>query len=302
MIRSFSELLELARARTSIKIAVAAANDPHVLEALAMARNEGLAEAILVGNRQDIENSLQQAGIAAELFEFEHHEGELAELSQRAVELIAAGRAQVLMKGQVDTSILLKALLAEKQFRSGRTMSIVGLLEVDSYPKLILATDIGMNIAPDLDKKKQIVENAVQVAHALEIEQPKVAVVCAKEKVDVKMPATLDAEQLVAMNRQGDLSGCLLAGPLGLDNALSRQAAADKGIDDPVAGDVDILLVPDLVSGNIFYKTLVFLSGAKSAATLVGAGVPVVITSRADSAASKLHSIAVAALLAEKTI
>lgn len=297
MIRSFSAMLDKARSRQRVKIAVAAANDLHVVKALVLAREQGLADAVLVGRREDIEETLHAEGVAGELFEIEHVDGDLVEQSRRAVELVVEGRAQVLMKGLVDTSILLRELLREKRFRTGRAMSIVGLLEVPSYPKLILATDVGMCIEPDLKQKKEITENAVAVARALGIDHPKVAVICAKEKVDAKMPATLDAQMLVEMNQRGELTDCLVGGPFAIDNALSGSAAEHKGIVHPVAGDADILLVPDLVSGNMFYKTLVFLAGAKSAATLVGAGVPVVVTSRADSAESKLHAIAVAALL-----
>jgi len=300
MINSFDQLLEFAKSRHAIKIAVAAANDLHVLGSLAQARKEGLAEAILVGNRHEIESTLLNAGISLELFDYEHVDGDPADQSRRAVQLVAAGKAQVLMKGLVDTSVLLKALLAEKKFRTERAMSIVGLLEVPTYPKLILATDIGMNIEPDLPRKKELIENAVQVANVLGNKYPKVAVVCAKEKVDAKMQETLDAQALVEMNKAGELSGCMVSGPLALDNAVSMQAARTKGIDDAVAGDADILLVPDLVSGNILYKTLVFLGGAKSGVVLVGAGVPVVVNSRADSVDSKLHSIAAASLLARK--
>jgi len=278
-------------------MAVAAAADPPVLQALAQAREHGLAEAVLVGPRREIEENLRTEGLAADLFEIEEVDGDLVEQSRRAVELVAEGRAKVLMKGLVDTSILLRELLRETRFRTGRVMSIVGLLEVASYPKLILATDVGMNIAPDLGQKREIVENAVGMAKALGIEQPKVAVVCAKEKVDAKMLETLHARELVAMNRSGELAGCLVGGPFALDNALSKEAAKHKGVADPVAGDADILLLPEIVSGNMFYKSLVYLAGAKSAATLVGAGVPVVVTSRADSAESKLHSIALATLL-----
>jgi phosphate butyryltransferase len=301
MINSFGQLLEFAKNQHAIKIAVAAANDLHVLGSLAQARKEGLAEAILVGNRQEIESTLFNAGISLDLFDYVHVDGGPAEQSRGAVKLVAAGKAQVLMKGLVDTSVLLKALLAEKKFRTERAMSIVGLLEVPTYPKLLLATDIGMNIEPDLSRKKELIENAVQVANVLGNKYPKVAVVCAKEKVDAKMQATLDAQTLVEMNKAGKLSGCMVSGPLALDNAISMQAAKTKGIDDAVAGDADILLVPDLVSGNILYKALVFLGGAKSGAVLVGAGVPVVVTSRADSVDSKIHSIAVASLLARKS-
>ena len=293
----FAELVESAKASGSIKIAVAAANDFYVLESLLQATQEGLAEAILVGRRHEIETALKEAGISSGLFEIVHVDGDLFAQSKRAVELIMEGRAQVLMKGKVDTSTLLRAVLAEKRLRTAQGMSVVGVLEVPVYPKLILATDIGMNIEPDLERKVQIVNNAVQVAEAIGVEQPKVAMICAKEKLDFKMQATLDARLLVDMNRQGMISGCQIGGPFALDNAISSEAAMHKAIDDPVAGDADVLIFPDLVSGNVFYKSLVFLAQGKSAATVVGAGIPIVVTSRSDSKESKFYSIAVAVLL-----
>lgn len=298
MLTSFSKVLDKAKEAKKVTIAVAGAQDTHVLEAVNAACRQGIAEAILVGDETQILVSLKQCNISRDVFEIMHVNGGLAEQSQEAVNLIVQGRAQVLMKGLVDTSILLKAVLKERSLRTGRSMSVVGLLEVPAYPKLLLVTDAGMIIAPDLEQKKQIIENAVEVARALEIEVPKVAVLCAKEKVDQNMPATLDAQSLVKMNQGGTLGGCQVGGPFALDNAISLDAARQKGIEDPVAGDADIILAPDLVSGNALYKTLVFLAGAKSAGILVGAKVPIVLTSRADSEATKLHSIAIAALMA----
>lgn len=298
MLYNFSQVLDKARSAQKVKLAVAAAQDVHVLKSVHQAYVEGIADAILVGPEAEIVDALEFAGISSNLFEIVNVDGDLAEQARRTVELVIEGRAQVLMKGQVDTSILLKAVLKAKPLRTGRTMSVVGVLEVPSYAKFLLVTDAGMIVEPNLEEKKQIIENAVTVALALDIETPKVAVLCAKEKVDPKMVATLDAQSLVEMNRCGDLQNCLVGGPFALDNAISKEAAMLKGIDDPVAGDADIILAPDLVSGNALYKALVFLAGAKSAGILVGAKVPLVLTSRADSEATKMHSIAIAALMA----
>lgn len=297
MITNFTDVKHKARRASRVTIAVAAAQAPHVLSAAHQAWQEGLADSILVGHRSEILATLEQTGIPAAPFEIEDVEGDLAAQSARAVELVASGTAQVLMKGQVDTSILLKAVLADKRLRTGRPMCAVGILEVAHYPKLLMVTDAGILIAPDLEQKREVIINALAVASALEIEQPKVAVLCAKEKVNPKMQDTLDAEALVGMNREGQLTDCLVGGPFALDNAVSPEAAQMKAIEDPVAGDADIILAPDLVSGNSLYKALTFLAGGKSAAIVVGAKIPMIMTSRADSEESRLNSIAIAALM-----
>lgn len=297
MLKNFAQIREKVKTVQQVKVAVAAAQDPHVLKSVYHAYREGIADAILVGKQAEILKALSEANIDPSTFEIFDVDGDLAQQSACAVELVVQGKAQILMKGLVDTSILLKAVLNEKALRTGRTMSVATLLEVEHYPKLLLMTDPGMLIAPDLKQKKEIVINALSIARALEIKLPKVAVICAKEKVDPKMQATLDAQALVEMNQAGELQDCLVGGPFALDNAVSLEAARHKGIEHPVAGDADIFLVPDLVSGNIFYKSLVFLAGAKSAGIVVGAKVPIVLTSRADSEETKLNSISIAALM-----
>jgi len=153
-----------------------------------------------------------------------------------------------------------------------------------------------MNLAPNADEKRQITENIVSLAHSLSIKEPKVAVICAKEKVDPKMTATVDAADLVEKNKSGELSGCIIGGPFALDNAISKEAAKHKGINDPVAGDADILLMPTIEAGNVLYKSLAFLSNSKNAGILLGAAAPIVLTSRADTDEAKLNSIALAVL------
>ena len=298
MLSHFSQVLEKAKSVDRVTVAVAAAQDAHVLQAVWQAHQLGIAEAFLVGNRDEILKALQDCAIPPDAFEIVHVEGDLAAQSDRAVSLVAGGQAHIIMKGLVNTGILLKSVLNEKRLRTGRTMSAVGILETEHYPKFLLTTDAGMLIAPDLEQKRQILINALEIARALEIELPKVAVLCAKEKVHPKMQDTLDAQALVEMNERGELTGCLVGGPFALDNAVSPEAARQKGLDHPVAGDADIFLVPDLVSGNILYKSLVFLAKAKSAGIVVGAKAPIVLTSRADSEETKLNSIAVAALMA----
>lgn len=298
MLKSFSAIRGKAKTLKKRKITVAAAQDEGVLLAVYRAFQESLAEAVLVGNQRQINDALQRVGIPLDTFEVVDVAGDLAEQSQKAVELVATGQADLIMKGQVDTAILLKAVLNEPSLRTERTMSHVAVMKVSAYPKLLLPTDCGMNIVPDLKQKTDILENALEVARALDIELPKVGVICAKEKVNSKMQETLDAHSLVEMNQTGKLGDCVVGGPFALDNAVSMAAAKHKGIDHPAAGDSDILLMPNLVAGNIFYKTLVFLANAENAGVIVGARVPIVLTSRADDEDAKLNSIAVAALMA----
>jgi phosphate butyryltransferase len=194
-----------------------------------------------------------------------------------------------------------QALNADYGLRTGKVLSHVAVFDVPNYPRLLIGTDAALNIAPDLEQKRQIIENACEFAHALGIPTPKIALLCAKEKVDPKMPCTEEAAELVKMNEQGAITGCSVGGPFALDNAVSLEAARHKGIDHPVAGRADVLVTPDIEAGNILYKSLVFLGGAKSAAIVVGARAPIVLTSRADTSETKLNSIALAVLQAAAT-
>lgn len=298
VLKNFNEIITAAKKKQNVKISVAAAQDEHVLKALYKAHEAGIAEAVLVGNKEEIEKCLVCCNIPKGTFEVDYVKGDLAEQAKRSVDIILEGKAQVLMKGLVDTSILLKAVLKEKNLRTGRVLSCVAVMETEAYHKLLLITDPAVNIKPDLDAKKQIIENAVEVAQALGIKTPKTALLCAKEKVDAKMPETVDAHILVEMNKKGDLKDCIVGGPFALDNIVSKEAAEHKGIDHPVAGDADIILAPELISANVLYKSMVFLGGAKSAGIILGVKIPIVLTSRADSEESKLNSIAVAVLIA----
>jgi phosphate butyryltransferase len=206
-------------------------------------------------------------------------------------------QADLLMKGLVDTSLIMRGVLnGEWGLREDRVMSHVALFELERYPKLLFLSDAAMTIAPTLDEKRQIVENAVAVAHGAGIPEPKVAILCAKEKVSDKMPATRDAEALAEMNRRGEITGCVIGGPFALDNAISPEAAQHKGVAHPGAGEADILIAPTIEAGNILYKALAFLAGARNAGIIVGARRPIVLTSRSDSDETKLNSLALATL------
>lgn len=298
MIKSFDEVLKIAKERGPKTLSIACAQDEDVLLAVENARKQGIVNAILVGDKEKIEEIA--ATINMDLGNYEIIDiKDLAEASLKAVELVSTGKAQIVMKGLVDTAIILKAVLnKEVGLRTGNVLSHVAVFDVASYPRLLMVTDAAMNIAPDLAAKKQIIENSIVVANALDIAEPKVGVICAKEKVNEKMPATVDAGELVKMNESGELKGCLVGGPFALDNAVSEEAARIKGISHPVAGKADILLCPTIEAGNVLYKALSFLCDAKSAGIIVGAKAPIVLTSRADNDETKLNSIALGVLMA----
>ncbi|MBM7562814.1 phosphate butyryltransferase [Fusibacter tunisiensis] len=299
MVKNFDELIARAVEKGPKKVAVACAQDDDVLKALKGAYDLGIIKGILIGDVAQIEKIASDIGL--DLSEFQLlHVMDMAEASLKAVSMVSSGEADLVMKGLVDTSIILKAVLnREVGLRTGNVLSHVAVFDVATYHKILTVTDAAMNIAPDLNAKKQIIENALAVTKALEIELPNVGVIAAKEKVTESMIATVHAGELVKMNAEGQIQGCKVGGPFALDNAVSKEAAEIKGIKDPMAGDVDILLCPSIEAGNVLYKALNFLANAQSAGIIVGAKAPIILTSRADSDASKLNSIALGVLMSE---
>jgi len=290
------ELFKKAAERQGSVVSVAAAADPHVLEAVSAAKQRGIADFVLVGDEAEIrrlasEHSLDLSGMEV------LHEPDNDTACRRAVELVAGGKADALMKGLVDTSVIMKAALdRDGGIRTGRRLSHVAVFEVPTYHKLLFVTDAAITIAPDLTGKKEIIENAVDALHNLGIRNPKTALLAAKEKADEKMPVTLEYAQLVKMAAAGEITGCVLDGPLALDNAVSAESAQIKGITSDVAGDADLLVCPDIEAGNILYKSLAFLGNAKVGGVVVGAKRPIILTSRADTSESKLISVALGVL------
>ena len=298
MIRSLETLRTSLGEQGRSKIAVAVAQDAEVLLAVDAAYKLGIASAVLVGDEAEIRAIAAKLDIALDNYEI-LHEADKVEACRKAVKLVRDKQADVVMKGIVDTSIILKAVLdKEIGLRMSPVLSHVAVFEVPGYDRLFYLTDAAMNIAPDVEAKKHILRNAVQVAHALGNENPIAACLCAVEKVNPKMQATLDAAALVEANQNGEIEGCTVIGPLALDNAISVEAAHHKGITDPNAGHADILLVPAIEVGNVFYKSMVSMARAKNAGVIVGAKAPVVLTSRADSDETKLNSIALALQIA----
>ncbi|MBL4938155.1 phosphate butyryltransferase [Clostridium sp. YIM B02515] len=299
MVKRLEDLLILAQKKAKKTISVAAAHDKEVLEAVTEAVSLGIVNAILVGNEEKIKSIASKEGFLLEDIEI-IDETDDKRAAFKAVELVALGKAHFIMKGMLNTADLLKAVL-NKEFNLKRAeiLSHVMVYEVPTYHKLIMLTDGGMVPYPELKDKIQIIKNAVNAAHALEISNPKVAPICAVELVNPSMQATIDASVLSQMNKRGQIKGCTIDGPLALDNAISKEAAKHKGIVSEVAGDADILLVPNIESGNFLGKALTYFAKAENAGIILGAKCPVVLVSRADSSRSKLYSIALGSLLGE---
>ncbi|MCE1207320.1 MAG: bifunctional enoyl-CoA hydratase/phosphate acetyltransferase [Spirochaetia bacterium] len=296
-----ADIIEKAVSLGRKKIAVAAAQEASVLEAVVDAWKAGIAEPILVGDPELIEKARHEAnggkGLDLSAFQIVPVK-DLYASAAKAVELVRNGEAAFLMKGIIDTSLLLKAALnKETGINAGRLASHVAVMEVPTYHKLFVVTDAALNIAPDLPALIAILASAVKVSNALGVATPKVAMLAAVEKVNPdKMPCTVTASILTQMNRRGQIKGCIIDGPLALDNAISAESARIKKIVSDVAGDADILVAPDIEAGNILYKCLLDLAQAKGAGIVMGAAKPIVLTSRADTAETKLASIALAAL------
>ncbi|WPC41700.1 phosphate butyryltransferase [Clostridium sp. JS66] len=300
MIKNLQEVLEKAKNQETKKIAVAVAQDRPVLEAVRDAKEQGISEAILVGDKAKMEAIAAEIEMDLTKFEIVNEENPI-KAALKAVELVSSGKADMLMKGLIDTANFLRAVLnKEVGLRTGKLMSHVAVFEISKFDRLIFLTDGAFNMYPELKDKVDIVKNAVTVAHAIGIETPKVAPICAVEVVNPSMQATIDASILSKMSDRGQIKGCVIDGPLALDNALSAAAAEHKGVKGEVAGRADILLMPNIESGNIMYKTLTYTTESKNGALLVGTSAPVVLTSRNDSHETKMNAIALAALVAHQ--
>jgi phosphate acetyltransferase len=294
----YERLLERSKSFEPIPTAVAHPCEESALTGAIEAAEEGLILPILVGPASKISEIAKATNLDLsnlEIVDTTHS----VESAKKAVEIIKEGRAEVLMKGSLHSDELLSAIVSrEGGLRTGRRISHVFLMDVPTYHKVLIVTDAAINIAPTLEDKVDICQNAIDLAISLGLEKPKVAILAAVEVVNSKMPATLDAAALCKMAERGQIKGGILDGPLAFDNAISKQAAQTKGIQSEVAGDPDILLAPDLEAGNILAKQLTFLANADSAGMVLGARVPVILTSRADSVRSRIASCAVAKLVA----
>ncbi|HKW02945.1 MAG TPA: bifunctional enoyl-CoA hydratase/phosphate acetyltransferase, partial [Vicinamibacterales bacterium] len=292
----YEALLERCRALEPVPTAVAHPCEETALAGAIEAGAKGLIAPILVGPTGKVKEVAKKAGLDlshARLVDVAHSH----DAAVKAVELVRQGEAELLMKGSLHTDELLGAVVArETGLRTGRRLSHVFIMDVPTYHKVLMVTDAAINIAPTLDEKADICRNAIDLAITLGVKRPKVAILAAVETVSSKMPSTIDAAALCKMADRGQISGGILDGPLAFDNAISKEAAKVKGITSEVAGDPDILLAPDLEAGNMLAKQLTFLANADAAGLVLGARVPIILTSRADSVRSRIASAAVAAL------
>ncbi|MDP4161622.1 MAG: phosphate butyryltransferase [Bacillota bacterium] len=278
-------------------VAVAAAEDEEVIDAVIQALKFDLAKFLLFGDKDKIIQLIEQRNPEMAICDKIKiiHTASTSLAAEQAVKAVKRNDANVLMKGNIPTALILKAVLnKEYGLRTGSILSHVSVFEIPGYDRLTLITDVAMNIAPDLDQKVQITKNAVELAISIGIENPKVAAIAAVEVINPAMQATLDAAALTVMNKSGQITGCVIDGPLALDLAVSSLAAEHKGVSSEVAGNADILLVPTIEVGNVLYKSLVYFANAKVGAIIAGAKAPIVLTSRADSAESKFYSLALA--------
>ncbi len=303
-IERLDDLLAAARAVGPTPAAIAAPEDREVLLAVRDAARAGIALPFLVGDGRRIAAIAAKEGIdlrelKAQMVEVPAREGGAAEAARRAVGLVRQGQAKLLVKGKMETAELLRAVLdRDAGLRTGRLLSHVALIEMPGVDRLMYVTDGGVVLFPTLRQKLEIARNAVAVAHALGLAEPRVAVLAPAESVNPEIPATVDAAALSKMADRGQITGALVDGPFGLDNAVSVAAAETKGIGGPVAGRADILLVPSVEAGNLMAKVMTFLAGGRMAGIVVGAAAPIVIASRADPHQGKLLSIALGVVLA----
>lgn len=297
--KSMQDIVKKAQLSGPQKLVVAVANDEHVIEAVEMARKERIIDPILVGDETlilDVLNHLKISKTPYVIIDVK----DPVKACEEAVKLVSSNQADLLMKGLVDTAVILRAVL-DKDFglRTPNRLSHVSIMEIPTYHKLLMMSDGAMNTYPDVDIKQEIIENGVEILKKIGVKQPKVGCICAIEKINPKMQHTLDCQELIERNKNDRIKHCTIGGPFALDNAINKEAAHHKGITDPMAGDVDFVLMPQIESGNVFYKSMMFLANAKSASVIAGAQKPIVLTSRADSKETKFYSIALAQLVSK---
>ncbi|SMC78183.1 phosphate butyryltransferase [Sporomusa malonica] len=296
LLKSFDDILNAVKDKSPKRVAVAAAQDDAVLEAVQGAREQKIADFTLVGDIDKIKATADKLGITLDDVKVVH-EPDDRKAAYRAVSLVSSGEADVLMKGLINTADFLRAVLdKEVGLRTGRVLSHTAVYELPGFNRLIMITDGGMNIAPTLQQKADIIQNSVQLASVLGISPAKVAILAAVEVVNPDMPSTIEAAALAKMTDRGQIKGAIVDGPLALDNAINLEAAKHKGIISPVAGMADILVTPNIEAGNMLGKSLVYIAKGKIAGLVLGAAKPVVVTSRADTYEAKIMSIGLGAL------
>lgn len=294
-LKTLNTFIEIAQSKPKRTIAVSAAEDLAVLQAISAAVNANIVDAVLIGNAEKINQFAEQIEFDISKVQV-INEPEPIKSAKAAVKLVCEGTAHILMKGLIQTADFLRAVLdKECGLRTGSLLSHIGFFELEHYHKVIALTDAAQNMFPDLNEKVQIIKNSVNLFHRLGVANPKVALLAAIEGVNPKMPNTLDAAAITMMNRRGQIKGCFIDGPLAMDLAVSAEAAHHKGIESEVCGNTDLLFAPNIEVANVIYKTFSYLCGASAAACIIGAAAPIVLTSRADTESTKLLSIALTA-------
>lgn len=297
MIKNFEQLKAMLKAMpVKRKVAVVPAQDEHTLEAISHAYKDGMVEPVLIGDEPKIREILAQIGTDADKMTIIHVEDPV-EAIQKAADMARDGEVDCIMKGKTETGALMKVLVnRERGIRKNDTMSLLAFMESPNYHKVFAITDVGLLTYPSKEQKKAAIQNAVEAFHALGVEQPKVAILAAVEKVNPKMKETVEAAEI----KEESVDGCIIEGPISYDLAMDPASAPIKGYVSPVAGDADLLVVPDIVSGNIAAKTITVIGGGRTGGVVLGAKVPVLLVSRAASADDKYMSIVIAALVGGK--
>ena len=300
MSKSFDDLMGRVKSVELKKVSVCCAQDSEVLEAVDEAKKQGIADAILVGDKAKMEEIAGEIGVDLSQFEI-IDEPDMIAASKKAVELVHNGTADMYMKGIINTKDFLKSVLdKEVGLRTDKTLSHVCVFEIEGHEGMLFLTDVAFIPYPTLEDKVAIINNTVEIAHACGLDNPKVAPVAAVEVVNPKMPATVDADELTKMCAEGKITGCVVDGPLSLDLAIDREAAKHKGAEGrQIVGDADVILFPDIHAGNLVYKTLTHLCPCKNGNIMTGTKAPVILTSRSDSKEVKVNSLALGAIVAE---
>ena len=296
MFKNLDELVEAAVSKGPVPVAVAAAHDPDVIEAMKQAGELKLAHGIFVGNSDKILGLAQKIGLDIPADRIIHEVDE-SMAARKAIALVREGKARLLMKGKINTAALIRAVLdKDAGLRTGRLLSQVIVFQVPGFNRLMIMTDAAINIAPSLEEKSEICRNAIEVARALGIENPNLAALCALEFVNPDMPATVDAAGLTLMNRRGQLRGAYIEGPIALDVPLSKFAADRKAIISPLVENTSIFVAPDIEAANILYRAILYFAKGESGGVVMGARVPLILLSRAESPETKIRSIAIGIL------
>ncbi|OQX52356.1 MAG: phosphate butyryltransferase [Candidatus Cloacimonas sp. 4484_209] len=300
-IKTLDEMLETVKTSENRRVVVACGNDPHTIEAAARAVKENIVDITLVGNKKLIQEITEEKNIEINLFDIVDEQDEW-KAGKKAVLMVRQKRADILMKGLISTADYMKLVLDKDEglLQQGKILSHIAVLESPNYPKLLFIADVAVIPSPTLNQKVQILNYCIEIAHRFGIDKPKAAIIAATEKVSLKMQATTDAAIITQMARRGQIKGAIVDGPLALDVAISKESCEVKGLNSPIGGEADILIFPNIETGNVFYKSITKLGEGRLAALVTGAAAPCILTSRADSEDSKFLSIALAAKIVKE--